>query len=219
MVEQGATEESVGTAFPDRRHDGDAAVHLEELVDEAAAPPATGPDRLGPNEPVELVGAHLRLSGRIAIGHHGRLSDFMNHHEGLIELHDVRVLRRNGEPTAVTSASIWVNPTEVTLVGQAEAGEHRGAGPGMVQAKVRHQLIVVTPGHTLIGDIYLNAEAQLAAFIESGYPPYVPMTDVRTRSLADRRVVARYAFALLNRRQIVAATEVQPGMNVARAAV
>ena len=38
------------------------------------------------------------------------------------------------------------------------------------------------------------------------------MTDVRTRSLADRRVISRYSFALLNRRHIVAATEMQPGM-------
>jgi hypothetical protein len=37
------------------------------------------------------------------------------------------------------------------------------------------------------------------------------MTDVRTRSLADRRIVSRYPFALLNRRHIVAATEAAPG--------
>ena len=36
------------------------------------------------------------------------------------------------------------------------------------------------------------------------------MTDVRTRSLADRRVISRYGFAVINRRHIVAATELQP---------
>jgi hypothetical protein len=41
---------------------------------------------------------------------------------------------------------------------------------------------------------------------------WIPMTDVRTRSLADRRVISRYGFALINRRHIVAATELQPGM-------
>ena len=73
-------------------------------------------------------------------------------------------------------------------------------------------LIVVTPGHTLTGEVHINMEAVLSGFIESTRPIWVPMTDVRTRSLADRRVIARYAFALLNRSQIVAATELQPGM-------
>jgi hypothetical protein len=49
-------------------------------------------------------------------------------------------------------------------------------------------------------------------FIESPSPAFIPLTDVRTRSLADRRVVSRYGFAMLNRRHIVAATELQPGM-------
>jgi hypothetical protein len=52
----------------------------------------------------------------------------------------------------------------------------------------------------------------LSAFIESRDPMWVPMTDVRTRSLADRRVISRYGFAVLNRRHIVAATELQPTM-------
>jgi hypothetical protein len=78
--------------------------------------------------------------------------------------------------------------------------------------KLTHTLIVVTSGHTLSGDVHLNPEALLAAFIESPSPRWIPMTDVRTRSLADRRVVSRYEFALLNRSHIVAATEMQPGM-------
>ena len=38
------------------------------------------------------------------------------------------------------------------------------------------------------------------------------MTDVMARSLADRRIVMRYAFALLNRRHIVSATEMPTSM-------
>jgi len=71
---------------------------------------------------------------------------------------------------------------------------------------------VVTPGHTLTGEVYLTRGAELAGFIESADPPFLPMTDVRTRSLADKRVTARYIFALLNRRHIVATTLMQPGM-------
>ena len=71
---------------------------------------------------VEVVGPHLRLSGTIATGHFRRLSDFLNNHQGLIELHDATILRRNGDPTKVRTRSIWLSPTEVTLIGQSDVG-------------------------------------------------------------------------------------------------
>jgi hypothetical protein len=188
--------------------DGDVSTHLEDLV-------------VGPLEPlvgdqtgqlVEFVGPHLRLSATLDTGQFRRLSDFLNHHEGLIVLRDATVLRRNGDPTKVVTPSIWVSPNDVTLVAQPSPGPADEAPADMRIAKVARPLIVVTPGHTLTGEVYLQEEASLAIFIESDSPPFIPMTDVRTRSLADRRVIARYPFALLNRRHIVAATPLQPGM-------
>ncbi len=196
--------------------DGDAATHLEALVVTAVAraPHTVGEEGL----PIELVGQHLRLSGTVLIGFHRRLSDFVNHKEGLIELRDVTVLRRNGDPTKVTSPNFWVSPEEVTLIGQsADVDEPTKPESRMVVgldylAKRTFLLIVVTPGHTLTGEVHLSPEGILSAFIESPSPVWIPMTDVRTRSLADRRIISRYSFALLNRRHIVAATEMQPGM-------
>jgi hypothetical protein len=190
--------------------DGDAATHLEALGFGAVAPapPTVGVEGL----PIELVGQHLRLSGTVILGFHRRLSDFVNNHEGLIAIRDVTVLRRNGDPTRVTSPSFWVSPEEVTLIGQATDVDEREI-PGLEFMRKRaFHLIVVTPGHTLTGEVHLSPEAILAAFIESPSPAWIPMTDVRARSLADRRVISRYGFALLNRRHIVAATELQPGM-------
>ena len=162
--------------------------------------------------PLELVGQHLRLSGTVSLGYHARLSDFVNNHDGLIKLRDVTVLRRNGDPTKVTSPSIWVNPDEVTLIAEmTDVDEHESMGLEY-RRKQASQLIVVTPGHTLTGAVHLNPEAVLSVFIESRDPMWIPMTDVRTRSLADRRVISRYAFAVVNRRHIVAATELQPTM-------
>jgi hypothetical protein len=60
--------------------------------------------------------------------------------------------------------------------------------------------------------VHIPRGAELARYIESSEPLFIPMTDVRTRSLADRRIVSRYPFALLNRRHMVAATELQQGM-------
>jgi hypothetical protein len=197
-------------AFDDDIVDGDAATHLEALVIGAVAPvpPTAGAEGL----PLELVGQHLRLSGTLIIGFHRRLSDFINSFEGLIQLRDVTVLRRNGDPTKVTSPSIWVNPEELTLIGQVTDVDERATAGLEFQQKRAFHLIVVTPGHTLTGEVHLNPEALLSGFIESRSPMWIPLTDVRTRSLADRRVISRYAFALVNRRHIVAATELQPGM-------
>jgi len=190
--------------------DGDAATYLEALgFDDAIKddrPPPTG------GIPIELVGQHLRLSGSVEIGMHRRLSDFINNHEGLIRLLGVTVLRRNGDPTRVTAPSLWVSPEEVTLIGQSTDVSQRETSREWLQDKRAFTLIVVTPGHTLTGAVYLNPQAILAGYIESPSPPWIPMSDVRTRSLADRRVISRYEFALLNRRHIVAATELQPGM-------
>jgi len=188
--------------------DGDAATYLEALGFEAVAPALS---QKSEGLPLELVGQHLRLSGTVNLGYHGRLSDFVNNHEGLIPLLDVTVLRRNGDPTKVTSPSIWVNPDEVTLIAELTDVEDRQPS-GEYRQRTAHQLIVVTTGHTLTGSVHLNPEAILSAFIESRSPQWIPMTDVRTRSLADRRVISRYGFTVVNRRHIVAATELNPGM-------
>ena len=188
--------------------DGDAATYLEALGFEAVAP-VLRPKSEG--VPLELVGQHLRLSGTVNLGYHGRLSDFVNNHDGLIPLLDVTVLRRNGDPTKVTSPSIWVNPDEVTLIAEMTDVEDRQPS-GEYRQRTAHQLIVVTTGHTLTGSVHLNPEAILSAFIESRSPQWIPMTDVRTRSLADRRVISRYGFTVVNRRHIVAATELDPNM-------
>ena len=197
--------------------DGDAATYLEELVGdtEAAGQPPVSVDGLQ----VELVGPHLRLSGCVTLGRYRRLSDVLNHHEGLLKLHASTVLRRNGQPTRVTTDSIWVSPSEVTLIGQFAVDEWAEAPPEFRIVKKSQVLIVVTPGHTLTGEVYIPVGAELAAFIESADPQFIPMTDVRTRSLADRRIVARYPFALLNRRHIVAATEALPGMMSGRTVI
>ncbi|HEX7472944.1 MAG TPA: hypothetical protein VF323_07660, partial [Candidatus Limnocylindrales bacterium] len=176
--------------------DGDAATHLEALGLGGIPLPTSAARAEG--LPLELVGQHLRLSGTVNLGNHSRLSDFMNNHDGLIALRDVTVLRRNGDPTKVTSPSIWVNPDEVTLIGEmTEVDENNAVGLEFREKRAFH-LIVVTPGHTLTGAVHLNPEAVLSAFIESRDPVWIPMTDVRTRSLADRRVISRYAFAAVN---------------------
>ncbi len=152
--------------------DGDAATHLEALVSLAVAParPTAGAEGL----PIELVGQHLRLSGTVIIGFHRRLSDFVNNHDGLIQIRDVTVLRRNGDPTKVTSPSFWVSPEEVTLIGQATDVDERETGGPEFMRKRSFQLIIVTPGHTLTGEVHLNPEAMLGGVHRVAQPAVDP---------------------------------------------
>jgi hypothetical protein len=198
-----------GQSAPD---DGDASIHLEDLVEAPLAPPATFQMPEQTSVEIELVGPHLRVAGTMVTGYHRRLSDYVNSHLGLLHLRGATVLRRNGDPTKVTTPSIWASPTEVTLIAQSGDVPPEDAPAEFVIPKVAHTMVVVTSGHTLTGEVHIPSGADVAVFIESSDPQFIPMTDVRTRSLADRRVIARYPFALLNRRHIVAATELQPGM-------
>jgi hypothetical protein len=201
-------------AADDTRHavGGDAAVYLEDLLAGAAPAALESEEATGPTVRIEMVGPHLRVTGDVALGRFRRLSDLLNNHEGLVGLRDAVVLYRDGTPTRVVTPALWVNLTEVTLVGQLENAARQPAPPEVRIVKEPHPMVFVTPGHTLTGDIYLTVSAELSSFIESDDPHFLPMTDVRTRSLADRKVMNRYMFALLNRRHIVATTRMLPEM-------
>jgi hypothetical protein len=191
--------------------DGDASSHLEELIDGLLPAPET-PTAIGTPVDVELVGPHLRMSGTIGLGRFRRLSDLLNNHDGLIGLHHATILRRNGTATRVTAPVIWVSPAEVTLIGEAASSTPAEVPLEFRIRKMARSLVFVTPGHTITGQVHIVEGGQLSSFIESNDPPFIALTDARTRSLADRRIIARYDFALLNRRHIVATTELAPEM-------
>jgi hypothetical protein len=196
--------------------DGDASAHLEELINGALPSVDTVPE-LGTGVDVELVGPHLRLSGTIGLGRFRRLSDLVNHHDGLIGLRNSTILRRNGTATRVTAPTIWVSPAEVTLIGEVSGVTLPEAPPEFRIRKDPLDLVFVTPGHTITGQVHIVAGGQFAAFIESNDPQFIALSEARTRSLADRRIIARYSFALLNRRHIVATTVLAPEMARGRA--
>jgi hypothetical protein len=185
----------------------DVSVHLEEIFgDDGTVSPIEGRIAQGNTRLVELIGPHLRLKGRVSLGYHRRLTDVMNSHEGMFRIADAIVLRRNGDPTRVSVPDLWVAPAEVTLIADLDVGNEAPFAKDLQIPKVPVGLIVVSPGHTINGTVYTPPGALLDVFVESPTPPFVPMTDVHTRSLADRRVRAHYEFAVLNRRHIVAAS-------------
>lgn len=202
--------------YVDRQVGDDASLQLEEILGDTTARPLEGWSESIQACNVELVGPHLRLSGVMGTGNFRRLSDFVNNHDGLFRIRDATVLRRNGDPTKVSMPDVWVAPPEVTLIAQPGGDTSTGEAPDFSVPKRRDALIIVTPGHTITGEIYIPQDAMLSVFIESSDPRFLPMTDVRTRSLADRRVISRYPFALLNRRHIVAASQLPPELVAGR---
>jgi hypothetical protein len=173
------------------------------------------PTSVGRDEPIELVGTHLRLTGVIALGRFGRLTDLFNASSGYIRVRDARLLRRNGEPTTLVLPELMVDQDEISFIAQAEshleprpvAAFDSGFGGPAVERTAR-EFVLFTPGHTVTGRVHVFGQTDLAGFVDSTDPRFVPVVDVTTRSLADRRIVSHYPFLLINRTQLIAASDV-----------
>jgi hypothetical protein len=172
----------------------------------------------GRDEPIELVGTHLRVKGVINVQRFGRLSDLINTSAGYVRVRDAQLLRRNGDPTSLILPELMVNQDEISFIAQDRAAPPEpGAAAGYieasfgatnVEAREAREFVVFTPGHTVTGKLYIFGQTELAGFVDSAEPRFVPMTAVTTRSLADRRIISHYDFILINRTQMIAASEV-----------
>jgi hypothetical protein len=170
----------------------------------------------GRDASVELVGTYLRLTGRIPLGRFGRLTDLINALSGYVHIHDAQLLRPSGEPAGVLLPEIMVDQDEIAFIAQTEAQhpEH-GAATGFVdqpfaqtQQRVAREFVMFTPAHTINGTVYLFGETDLRGFVDATDPRFIAVTDATARSLANRRIVNRYPFLILNRTQMIAASEV-----------
>ena len=179
---------------------------------DTSAPTPTGHD-----EPIELVGTHLRLTGQIFLGRFARLSDLINSSSGYVRVRNARLLRRNGEPTSLILPELMVDQDEISFIAQPEAPPPDTAGSGTfleagfggtVEARRAREFVIFTPGHTVTGKVHVFGQTDLAGFVDASEPRFVPVTEVTTRSLADRRIISHYAFIVINRTQMIAASEV-----------
>ena len=175
------------------------------------------PEVKGRDETIELVGTHLRLIGHITLGRFHRLTDLINASSGYVRVHQAQLLRRNGDPTSLILPELMVDQDEISFIAQTdtqppdpESGPgfvDQGVGGGLANRQTR-EFVLFTPGHTVTGTVYIFGETDLAGFVDSTHPRFVPMIDVTTRSLADRRIISHYPFILINRTQMIAASEV-----------
>jgi len=172
---------------------------------------------VGRDEPIELVGTHLRVKGTVALGRFGRLSDLINASSGYVRIRDAQLLQRNGDPTSLVLDELMVDQDEISFIAQEQApAPEPGAAGGFVEpvfgdsieTRLAREFVMFTPGHTVTGKVHVFGQTDLAGFVDATDPRFVPVTAATTRSLADRRIVGHYDFILINRTQLIAAAEV-----------
>jgi hypothetical protein len=176
--------------------------------------PSGGPDGPAPDEDdnrsagrrVEILGPHLRITGRLELGNYHRVTDLVNSGISWLRVREPQVLLRGGESANLEVGDLWVSLNEMTVLAETEPPHEPRGGHEVFINKTSTALAIVTPGHTLTGCIYAPPEASLEVFLHSPEPAFLPMTDVGVRSMIDREVEAEYAFALVNRRHVIAAS-------------
>ena len=162
----------------------------------------------GGEQYIELIGSNLWVAGMVNLGRFRRVSDFVNLVLGYMVIHDVVVLTRTGDATRLTLPELRVLPDDIALVAQL-GDDHAGAGSaspaegGVVIEKRRQRLVVLTRTHIIDGDVFIPSDGSIMAFVDATDPKFIPMSDVRVRWVSDRKLAARYPFALLQRSQIL----------------
>jgi hypothetical protein len=170
----------------------------------------------GRDEEIELVGPNLRVTGSVSLGRFGRLTDLINASSGYLRVRGACLLERSGEATDLSLPELMVDQDEISFIAQTHPDRPEpGAAGGFVEpafdagvdARQAREFVMFTPAHTVTGKVYIFGQTDLAAFVDSTSPRFVPVVDVTARSLADRLVVNRYDFVLINRTQMIAAAE------------
>ena len=163
-------------------------------------------DEGGGEQYIELIGSQLWVAGMVNLGRFRRVSDFVNIVQGYLIIHDVVVLTRTGESTRLTLPELRVLPDDIAVVGQLSSDRAPSAsGPagGQFIEKVQRRLVVLTRSHLIDGDVFIQQDGTIMSFVDATDPKFIPMTNVRVRWVSDRKLAARYSFALVQRSQIL----------------
>jgi hypothetical protein len=158
----------------------------------------------GGDQYIELIGSSLWVAGMVNLGRFRRVSDFVNLVQGYLVIKDVVVLTRTGEATRLTLPELRVLPDDIAVVAQLDDDPAQPtADTGLVIEKTRQRLVVLTRNHIVDGDVFIHGDGSIMAFVDATDPKFIPMSNVRVRWVSDRKLAAKYPFALLQRSQIL----------------
>jgi hypothetical protein len=140
----------------------------------------------------------------VDLGRFRRVSDYVNLVQGYVVMHDVVILTRTGEATRLAIPELRVLPDDIAIVGQLADDQSPASTDSTVFVeKTTRRLVVLTRSHVIDGDVFIHGDGTIMAFVEATDPKFIPMSDVRVRWVSDRKLAARYPFALLQRSQIL----------------
>jgi hypothetical protein len=152
---------------------------------------------------IELIGSELWVAGMVDLGRFRRVSDFVNLVDGYMVIRDVVVLTRTGEATRLTLPELRVLPDDIAVVGQLTGDKPQQAETSLYIEKTAQRLVVLTRSHIIDGDVFIHGGGSIMAFVDATDPKFIPMSNVRVRWVRDRRLAARYPFALMQRSRIL----------------
>lgn len=177
---------------------------------------AAAPEPEARDATIELVGTNLRMSCVISLGRFPRLTDLISSSSGYIRVRDARLLDGEGSVTGAVIPKLMVNQDDISFFAEPDAPLHEpgtgegfdemGVGVSLADRRTR-RFAIFTDGHELSGTVYLFGETDLAAFVESTHPHFIPLIDVTARSLSDPHDVVYYPFVLVNRTRMIAAAD------------
>ncbi len=158
----------------------------------------------GGEQYLEVIGSQLWVAGMVDLGRFRRVSDFVNLVDGYVILKDVIVLTRTGDATRLAIPELRVLPDDIAVVGQLIDDKAQGSLDSTVFIeKTALRLVVITRTLMIDGDVFIHGGGSTMAFVDATDPKFIPMSNVRVRWLSDRRLAARFPFALVQRSQIL----------------
>ena len=158
----------------------------------------------GGEQYVEMIGSQLWVAGMVDLGRFRRVSDWVNLALGYMIVKEAIVLTRTGDATRLAIPELRILPDDIAVVGQLADDKAQGSSEsGTFVEKTTERLVVITRTLMIDGDAFIHGEGNIMAFVDATDPKFIPMANVRVRWLSDRRLAARFPFALVQRTQIL----------------
>jgi hypothetical protein len=156
----------------------------------------------GPSLRIELVSAHGRVGGSINLGSYTRLSDLLNFHDEILAVTDAVVLNRSGIATADGAPQLDIRLDGLTIV--VDHSDYVPPPDSSAVEKKAHRMLAVTQAHVITATFFIYPSAEPDAYLRAQEPRWVPLANVRIRSVVDRRIRFQAQFAVLNRKHVIA---------------
>ena len=174
------------------------------------------PQAVGRDEPIELVGTHLRLTGIVSLGRFNRLTDMVNASPATSGSAMRGCFAGTASRRRSSSPEIMVDQDEISFIAQREV-QAPEPGTGAVRSPASASRASSATARR-VRHVHAGPYPDAAGSTSSDRRTWRPSstrptrascrsTEVSTRSLADRRIVSHYPFVLINRTQMIAAAE------------